>query len=455
MATKKQMKMKPIDVDHNAVVTIELFAKSLLDSFDEWGPKKELSDDAEKLEIMKAIQGAKKEINDSPAFKSNLKELLKRTCHVDQLYWAILNANRLTKHPLFSPEIWQEIETRKNELSSEEDSEKPLIVSVQFDLEKVFIPDNAKDEIVLKTRFVTSTKLGILLDQMCKDGIIKKERIALLRRHLEDKETFNDLPENELIYFTDVLGIKYDGQMHQTEVIERFPNYNPETEELCLNSIISITLIGDLNLRNYPFDVSSFTFYLVSDSGFSSDGLILKPDNTGNGAYTINDGAHPIGYKICAKSESLKEMIRYEGTEILPTSLLAFSFAFKRNPENLIWRTLVPALVIIAIGFFSVVGSLLSGKYMESVMTALVPGILIACVALQLTSAQLIPPNSGRTTLDIFFLWIYTHIFFLFLSLLLYPEYSWFLMVGSVISLICSMGLIIWRYWEQKKLVDL
>lgn len=77
--------------------------------------------------------------------------------------------------------------------------------------------------------------------------------------------------------------------------------------------------------------------------------------------------------------------------------------------------------MILLTGLSTALAAAFSPSPSDSVVTQVLPSILIACVALQLTSAQFLPSHSGRTTLDRLFVLLYLHVFLLVLGMELQP----------------------------------
>ena len=98
---------------------------------------------------------------------------------------------------------------------------------------------------------------------------------------------------------------------------------------------------------------------------------------------------------------------------------MGFGFVVERRAVTSFWRRFIPIAVVLAFALVNVLLALITGRYAESVTTGVLPGVLIASVALQLSSAQHVPAHTGPNVFDGLFTAIYIHLILLLAALLL------------------------------------
>ena len=227
------------------------------------------------------------------------------------------------------------------------------------------------------------------------------------------------------------LGLHFDDAI-ETKTENVAYNYATRWDQVWRQCHAVVRFRSQLDPANYPFDVSRLAVQVHGPHDFDPAEVVLVPwqdrKSCPNGPSRLEEvveqgpaastvGATPPvpprGFDLTLPI-SLSGAIHRPSADITPSCVVWLDIDLVRRHHSALWRTFIPALVILLFGFVATVAALASPDMGVAVSTGVLPSVLIACVALQLTAAQGIPPSSPRTRMDEIFVYVYLFLLCMF-----------------------------------------
>jgi hypothetical protein len=292
----------------------------------------------------------------------------------------------------------------------------PLSVSVRID--RVDLPDTARDEVVLHALITTGCPLQDFADFVVLHKLMtEEEMLAAISRWKHSGYAIGLLPDERQL-LDRVLGVHLESTTER-EVLGFEANIGMITQYLWCMTSESITISTTLDLSAFPFDVSRVTIRVVPKFVvFGATTLVV--DKALGGAYELSARRlqiiPPRGFDIPDEYLHPQEFIRSPGVDFLLGPVIQYSFTLRRLPHTVLWRVVLPSVFVTALAFISVSVVMLGRGDIQAVLTSVLPSVLIASVALQLTANQFSPAQAGRTLLDLMFIVVYGTLLALFLA---------------------------------------
>lgn len=393
-------------------VSPSCIASYLRESFDQWEGNSE-ADTQKQSDLLQRRNQERERLK--YLVTPTLSQLLERAVDSDQIDWALEKAFRATGSRLLYPHCAKEITLRQRQLRETERTYF-LEVRVSTHIRSVSIPDPSKDEITLETRTASGADVDALLSFMVANEMIKPNEVDVTKdRWLKSDASIGRRPE-EAEHLERCLAVNHDERV-ESNVKSIEYNIGLQTRKLWRVCDTLVRVRAQFNLAEYPSDESLICLHMCARGYFDPSERILLPDETAPRSFEITRAEAPRGFKIGWSSDSLEPLARSLSRDNLPESILRFAFLLQRRLDTSFWRTFIPTLLVLLVGSIATFFAAATGLYVESVMTGVIPAVLIACVALQLTAAQLVPYHTGRTRLDEVFVMFYLHLFLLYISL--------------------------------------
>jgi len=383
---------------------------------------------------------------------SDCRSLLQLIEHPSQFDWIFRQLyQKFGGDFCWTSDIWSVVQEKYSEIGGVQDYsiKKPLDVMIEIKIYSVAFSDSARDEVSLDISFHPSAPKKALVEAIRGElGKFYKEKQDEMEQLLAVPGGYNGLDETQKDWIKSWLGIKVFQECAQPEIVE---DYFSEDDEgwIHLNRRAHIKVKCPLNISDYPFDSNNLYFFLISNHGRDTNEIALQPEldieNYWKG-FGIGSWANPRGFNINrlllseATQTPMRSLVLDEGPSMFNMGVLQFGFAVTREPGSVILRTILPGMLIIFTGLVTGLWAWIDSSHSESVATQVMPGVLIAVIALQITAAQSIPHNSASTRVDKFFLFTYIFVLFMILAVIV-PE--WIGILFLAISLVSIAGGII------------
>lgn len=333
---------------------------------------------------------------------------------------------------------------------------KPLPISVAMRIDRVDIPDPAKDEIILHVLLTTGCPLSAFAEFAKKHGLMAHLDIdaAIARWRASSFAVGIEPDERKLL--DEILGIEFDSTTMRQEFTSEV-SVGLITDYIWRESSLSINISTTFHLDKFPFDVSPVYLTLrprVSDF----EGTTLIIDAAMGRSYDLPVRGlkiiPPRGFDIPGRFLHPQEYIHSPGIDFLPEPIIQYAFTLRRRPQTLLWRVVLPSAVIVGLAFIAVSVAMLGIGNLEGVLTSVLPSVLIALVALQLTANQYAPAQSGRTLLDVMFVANYCTLLALFLSIQFVATpfgRSLWIVCGALLAYVWVLFFDAWTTWYTAK----
>jgi hypothetical protein len=384
-------------------------------SFYEFMPSGNLQDEQKKA-VEAQREKAKAEIDRD--FNITCEKLVSLAFSSEQLDCALDNAFQQYKTHYLAVNLGHIVTKKQRELLNNA-HESFLEVGVTVEINSIDIPDPSKDEIMMDVTIYSGAKKEPLI------GFIKANKITpdkkadeMLKKWISSDALVGNMAEEKEV-LEKILGTNFYGITEEKSPSVNY-NYGPETGFIWRTYSATLYVATKLDTSLYPFDNSLIVLSVHNTSEYDPSEALFWPDKSNEASFMLKEGATPRGFQIGAKSRTLQAVTHKVAKDQFAGGELLFGFELKRKPDSAFWRTFVPSLVVVTLALLASALAIFFKEHIDSVMTQLLPAVLIACVALQWTAAQVIPPNSGRTRMDEYFVFLYFHILFLYLSLALF-----------------------------------
>jgi len=335
----------------------------------------------------------------------------------------------------WTSDIWSVVQERYSEIGGVQDYsiKEPLDIIVEIKIYSVTFSDGGRDEMSLDIAFLPGAPKKALIAAIRRElGECYKEKQDEMERLLAIPGGYNGLDETQSSWIKNWLAIKVFQECAQPEIVEDYfseeDDFTDDDEGwIHLNRRAHIKVKCPLNISDYPFDSNNLSFFLISSHGRDTNEIALQPElDTENywKGFGIGSWANPRGFEINrlllseAPQAPMRPLIMDEGPSMINLGVLQFGFAVTREPSSIILRTVLPGMVIIFTGLVTGLWAWIDSSHSESVSTQVMPGVLIAVIALQITAAQSIPHNSASTRVDKFFLFAYIFVLFMILAII-------------------------------------
>lgn len=408
----------------------------------EWRPTADINPE-EYARILKKKQAEEARLLSEQTSKT-LPDLLECIVSSKQIDWALEQAYANYGTRQLEPRIAIEIHSRQH-LLTDNHVGSTLEILVGVTILAIEIPDPSKDEISLRLWLTYSTSIDEFLRFMVAQGLMRGTDVEdTKRRWLQSDALIGNTPEEREI-LNSCLNAKIVREIDQKTKYTGF-FISMRDSLFCKESLEIFTISYPLNLNRYPFDSHSIQIDIENDSNFDITQEVLLPDHTGTDpTVDFSEPTIPRGFRLIQYDKDLQPYGRSLTLDSLCYSLLQFNFILQRRPSTFIWRTLIPSLMITTLTLFATSFVTLQHQSVGTVMT-LIPGVLIALAGMQYSAAQSMPPNSGRTIQDIFFIALYIALSLMFGSLLVAQSgYSaQAILLLAVLVLVISISIIAW-----------
>jgi hypothetical protein len=339
-----------------------------------------------------------------------------------QLDYALENAIANYKSRIVNYEAGVQWLNNRLHLSYRNNRPLPLIeIFVSVHIHAISVPDPAKDEVTLDVRVYSGCNFTKLLNYAQQKCIFTEEEISDLQRRWDDHNLSIGILEPEMHKLDQILEVCFLGISAEHR---RQAAYTKGIESGCLWRYCDTTYTYPVKLRlaDFPTDKNSILIFIKGAAGSALSKRML-PDPTVAARSLYFDP--PRGFEVVNKSEHLEPIFHSESEDTFIESRLIFYFELHRNPSTIRWRVLAPTIIILLL---CSAATILAGfgiiKDANSVLTSVIPSVLIACVAMQITAGQMAPPQSGRTRLDIHFFIFYLVILLEFVALIMIAHFK-------------------------------
>lgn len=390
------------------VVDLGCLAPHLWRSFSEWPSP----DGAAQV----ALDDARKRIADVCA-TTDSDTLIRETVSFDQVQWAMEQAYATAGARFMTPNCAKLVAQRQRELIGRARGYF-LEVAVTLLVHRVSLPDAARDEVVLDVQTYSGSPIEEVLTFLLASGVVETQA-ELDQLRLRWRRSDAAIGENALErqYLEAALGVRFDSARGETAQVLSYA-VGPSTGYLWRDCRSVWTLAADLDLSGYPFDRTALTLKICTS--FEASEKALVPDDTGGLGTSLVHGhaVAPQGFHMAWQSNTLIPLTWSPNSEITPWPQLHATVELRRKPETFVWRTFAPTAVVLLVGIVASGAALVGRLSTESVTTQVLPSVLIASVAMQLTAAQGTPPRSGRTRLDTWFFGVYLAVLAMFALLI-------------------------------------
>ena len=394
------------------VITEEEFIPLLRRSFVEWEPD---DDEDDREELLRKRDTAARSIAQS--INSDLQSLLQAAVDDEQVAWAMKKAAVEAGTPYFACEWASDAYRRQRELW-EEPTPARLDVTASADVVDVSLPEATVDELTIHLTTWSAAPKEPLLDFMKQNGLLP----GVDRKEVSAKwevEAAIGTTEEERVALEKCLSLRFELAVEERHTKITYYHASGFIGREC-TSVVRLRLA--LDLSRFPFDESPLRFDVRPSDDFDPALCLALPESDGEEwVRRVEDAVPPRGFEI-SEWVPLVPTVYWDGGDVCPASNLWLGFTLRRLPQAFVWRTFIPAIVVLLFASVAALGVLFTGLGAESVMTSVFPAVLIACVALQWTAATSIPRNSGRTLMDEVFVSTYVYVMMLYVTVLLRPS---------------------------------
>ena len=360
---------------------------------------------------------------------------------MNQLLWAINQACLEKESRLLDVESASAIVAEMFP-APEGDSRGRLRILVDVQVLSLAIPDVSKDELVLFATISTGVNLSEMLDFCGRAQLLPPSGCESIKERWQYSDQSIGATAEECKALEWCLGMTFDATLHEAPRSISY-NYRDETDTLYRVCDMVVTLHHALDYHSYPFDQTILEFRLSGDGRFDLTERVFEPDTP---SLELEGARMPRGFDRVGSSQTLLPVAISWGEELIPDCLMRFGLVVKRRADTSIWRRFIPLAVVMAFALVNTAFALILGRYVESVTTGVLPGVLIASVALQLSSAQHVPAHTGPNVFDGLFTVIYLHLILLLAALLLKDSPLRWLPFGSaVLVAVCGVLFVVRR----------
>ena len=384
-------------------------ARMLRASYRDWVP-----DDGDIEQLQSERDAARVRLEAAGADPDDLGPGL--SLHVDsnQLFWAVDQACRKKRSRLLDVESASAI-VAKMFPAPDGVSQDKLRILADVQVRSLAIPDVAKDELVLFATVSTGVDFGEFLAFCVRNQLLSPAQCDTAVESWKHSDQCIGATAEECKALEWCLGMSFESTLHEAP---RSISYNFWDESGMLYRVCDmvVTLHHALDYHNYPFDRTILEFRLTGDGRFDFTEREFAPDTP---SLELEGATMPRGFDLAESSRALLPVAISWGEELVPDCLMRFGLVVERRADTSIWRRFIPIAVVLAFALVNVLLALITGRYAESVTTGVLPGVLIASVALQLSSAQHVPAHTGPNVFDGLFTAIYIHLILLLAALLL------------------------------------
>jgi hypothetical protein len=326
-------------------------------------------------------------------------------------------AMRANRTRLLEPELARSL-TRTQHAFCRDSQTWCLEAFVSVEVVALTIPDHSRDEIQVELRIASGADPDHLLRFMSEQGMIAAADVPETRKRWTMSEATIGAFAEEMAAIDKCLAVG------PVDCVSEHPgpityHYGLQSGRIWRSWGTTVVWRTALDLSRYPFDASVLTFTFGGYGNWDVAERVLRPDPDADPSANFSASAWPRGCRITSTMDDLEPFAESPGKDSFPESVLRTGCELRREPGTTLWRTFLPALVILLMGFSAALAVVGFGFSPESTATQVLPAVLIACVALQLTAAQQVPSHSGRTKLDTIFVLIYSQVLALFVALLL------------------------------------
>lgn len=399
-------------------------APYLLRSFTDWIP----DDDPENpREVLIAKRNAAHIRLLAGGDRPSVSEMLNAVADSDQADWAVSTA--LEKHGtrLIAHDLGCWIARSFRQLA-ERPAGEALDVEVTVFLRSLVLPSSGHDEVQLELRVFSGAEPTALANFMASNHMVPEgdqtERVERWCKY----DTLIGNTEEERAALEKALGINLGACSEENVHFIKY-NYGLMSGRIWRECESVVRVAAPLDFDHYPFDRSILTLRLYGSVDFDAADRIMRPQPD-TASVAIDSTASPRGFVITGASRDLQPFVEQSTPDTTAESLLLMVLEISRRPESFVWRTFVPTTVVLLLALLAAVAAMVLNRSIEAVMTSVVPGVLLACVALQLTAAQNVPPAAGRTYIDELYVYAYVHLLLLYVSLLLVPSVTAWVALG-------------------------
>ena len=351
----------------------------------------------------------------------------------------------------------QKVVRRQKEIINDQ-AKVCLKIYCSLEITSLTIPDPQKDEIVLNVLLFTGVNISSLKEYLLKNELCTKNDFRRYEKNWVRTDINIDMENREKILLEKILRLDF---------LEGFNNninyicYNYyEAEEDKENIAGSETMIwracafsSSINkfmvFKGYPFDFHKLSFYLVSPDSYDvTDKYLIPFTDKNTKSLIINNLIPPRGFKVATSSGKLLDVAMITRVDVWPESKLRFEIGLLRVINTFLWHTFIPSSITLVFAFIAT-AFVFWGDFQEiktDVITQVIPAILISVSALQLVASQNVPPNSGHTAQDNFFVTYYLCLLLLFISHQIpSPTIANFVFIASLIFFLIEIAYIFIR----------
>lgn len=418
-----------------------------------WEPP-ETMEPIRRVEVIAQVQENRKRLESLPSPRS-FADLLALTLSVDQI--EAVQEHAFAVSALSNSTLLMDLQCARKMVEREHmivgfSHQAALTLDVGMRIMNITIPDPSIDEIRLEVWIYSGVDVDILLDFLQVDQMINAtERNNIKKRWLQDDKLIGNTPE-ELNCLEKCFQVEIKNSI-DCKVRSSLYNIGPITKKLWRTSFQTITISKSFKLSGYPFDKQFITFHLAA-SPFAFGDLthkLMLPSSESKNSLNVFRAKPPRGFYIDWYSPEFESLAEMDAIDQQIDSILRFSILLRRNKNTFVWRTLLPSFMVVLIATAATTLSIQYQIHIETSMSV-IPGAMMACAALQLTAAQIVPPHSGRTFEDILFFIYYIHLFLLYIALQFTPAlYSYYVLWVALVILGISGILYFWAAFRPMR----
>lgn len=395
-------------------------ANAIKQSFQDWQPDtgNAEEDDALSMQRDKARNAA-----DGCPGAPSLETLLTAIVSENQLEHALESLFARSPHRFIEHDAGLAVTARYRELGNS-DQKQTLHVSVAIAVNAIRIPDPARDEMELSMRIVTGADPGALAAFMAAADMIGVEQVEDLAEKWRKPGILVGATPEEIKNLEECLGLTVGGILEE-RLVRCVYNYGTVSKKLWRTVDVWMRFQKGVETKNFPFDTTEVAITFETRSDYDAAELDLVPDNK---CFALGDSGQstsldtsgtlaPCGFRFTAKEPHLVPAVRSPSSDRYPTSVLLAGVTLARRAEGIVLRTVVPTLLVALMTLAATFFAFANGDGADTVATNVLPAVLIFAAAMQLSAAQMIPANSGRTAIDKIFLGTYGVLLLEFLAL--------------------------------------
>lgn len=345
------------------------------------------------------------------------------------------------------------VKRRMKQLLRPELETPTLAIGVSLEIHRVVIPDPARDEVVLLVTFFSGCPLSEFSKYVVREQLMSSAACEQMVARWRCSGTLIGHSEGEQELLESALGIYVDSSTASQSNAVLY-NIGQSTDYLWRCSKGSIVVPTLFSLSRFPFDIVRVDLRLLATNQAWDTWLVQEhvASPTESSSVVKPTVVPPRGFTIREATQELLPVIYSPGIDYIPEAALNAAFIIRRVPDTIFWRIMVPAFMVLALTFLATLNAIFRDLYREAIATSMLPTVLVAMVALQLTANQFIPAQSGRTLLDILFVVTYGVLILLFAALEFTPGLLGLAALGiALISLFSLAGFTLraWYLWRK------